>query len=337
MRKLSAILLSLLLVCSLAACGEQGASNPNTPGESGEETLDFPTRNIEILGPYTAGGGLDLITRYAAEAVDFPVPVSFTEMAGGNSLVCVNECLNGDLSGHRYMAIHPESMPVYELTGVYDQPYSEEFNFICAYAYDPMCIAVNKDSPINNWDDLVADAKSRPGEQTWGGSGNLSTNEVGAVFAMWAGDFEAIYVPYKGAADARIDCMSGNLDVFIGQVSEMVAYYESGDLKIICTEGEERSEWLPDVPTLAELAGTTENTVFGLHRGIMIPKAVPEEIRQYYEDMYREAVTTEEWMEGCADSMHYTPGFWTGEECHELMEQCFESCAAAVDYINEHM
>lgn len=334
MKKQFVLLMSLCMAFCLAACGDPA----ETPADNqGDAALDFPTRNIEVLGPYSAGGGLDLITRYATEAVDFPVSVSFTEMAGGSSLVCVKECLNGDLSGHRYMALHPESMPPYELSGVYDKKYSEDFNWICSYAYDPMCIAVGKDSPINNWEELVADANARPGEQTWGGSGNLSTNTVGAVLAMWAGDFDAIYVPYKGAADARVDCMAGNLDVFIGQVSEMVAYHESGDLKIICTEGEERSEWIPDIPTLAEITGTTEKTVFGLHRGLVIPKAVPEEIRQYLEDKYREAVSTEEWKQGCADSLHYTPGFWDGEECAALYESCYAICEEAMAYVEDNM
>lgn len=338
MKKFFALALAMVMLLGLmTACGQKETpSNDNAPAQQGETTLNFPTKTIEVVVPYSAGGGLDVVTRYALEALDVPVSTTVTNMVGGSSLVAIMDVANGDQSGHRYIAHHPESMSAYYLGGVFDQDYGKEFNWICSYAYDPMCVVVGKDSPINSWEDLVADANSRPGEQTWGGSGNLSTNHMAAVLAMDIGGFEALYVPYNGAADARIACIGGNLDVFIGQTSEMVAYAESGDLKVICTWGEERSEWLPDVRTFAEIMGTTDGTVYGLHRGVMAPSGVPEEVRQYLEDAYKTATTDPEWQKGVSENLHYTPVFCTGAECEQISEDAYAMAERAVEYINSH-
>lgn len=258
-------------------------------------------------------------------------------MVGGSSLVAVMDVAGGDQSGHRIVAHHPESMSAYYLGGVFDQDYGSEFNWVCSYAYDSMCIAVGKDSKINNWEELVADAKSRPGEQTWGGSGNLSTNHMAAAIAMKRGDFLANYVPYSGAADARIACIGGNLDVFIGQTSEMVAYAESGDLKIICTWTEERTEWMPDVPTFTECVNSTDGTVYWPHRGVLAPKGVPENVRQFLEDAYKAACTDPQWEADVSANLHYEPTFCTGTECLEISQEAYAIAEEAVEFINNNL
>lgn len=345
MKKLLTLALSLALVLSLSACGGNApATAPSNSGAASDvsskatpEAPKFPTKTIEIVVPYTAGGGLDTVTRYAAEALDLGVATAITNMVGGSSLVGVKDVANGDQSGHRYVAHHPESMPAYFLAGVFDENYGDQFQWICSYAYDPMCISVGKNSPINSWEDLVADAKSRPGEQTWGGSGNLSTNHMAAALAMELGGFVGNYVPYNGAADARIACIGGNLDVYIGQTSEMVAYAESGDLKIISTWGEERAEWLPDVSTMAEIMGTTEGTIYGLHRGVMAPAKVPAEIRQLLEDAYSKACTDPAWQASVADTLHYTPVFSTGKECEEIQKNATAITERALAFIEKNL
>lgn len=347
------VLLTVSMVSLLTACGgsrtdpavtsgtgpaaSEGAGKTAPETEKAESTLDFPKRTIEVVVPYTAGGGLDAITRFAAEALDVGVPVTITNTVGGSSLVAVKDVANGDKSGHRYVAHHPESVVTYYLVGVFDEDYSEKFQWICSYAYDPMCIAVGKNSPVNTWEELIADAKSRSGEQTWGGSGNLSTNHLAAAIAMEKGEFLANYVPYSGAADARIACIGGTLDVYIGQVSEMVSYAEAGDLKLICTMGGERSSWIPDTPTMAELTGTTENTIFGLHRGVMAPQGVPEEVRQYLEDAYAKVCSDEEWRNHVSDTLHYTPVFSTREECEQISQDAVTFVNAAMKFIDENL
>lgn len=350
MKKINSLLLVLAMVASLAACG----SSPNAPAGSSPSgsksdaekpavseptvpAVDFPKKTIEVVVPYTAGGGLDSVTRFAAEALDLSQSVTITNMVGGSSLVAVLDVANGDQSGHRYVAHHPESMSAYYLGGVFDQDYGKQFQWICSYAYDSMCIAVSGNSDIATWKDLVDDALARPGEQTWGGSGNLSTNHMAAAIAMKRGNFLANYVPYSGAADARIACIGGNLDVFIGQTSEMVAYAESGDLTIICTWDEERTKWMPDVPTFAECVGTTEGTVYGLHRGVMAPGGVPEDVRQFLEDAYRKGCTDPEWETNVSDNLHYTPVFNTGAECLQISNDAYAMAEEAVEFINANL
>ena len=117
--------------------------------------------------PYSAGGGLDAVTRFAAEALDLPQSVTITNMVGGSSLVAVMDVAGGDQSGHRIVAHHPESMSAYYLGGVFDQDYGSEFNWVCSYAYDSMCIAVGKDSKLitgKNWSPMQSLVlESRPG------------------------------------------------------------------------------------------------------------------------------------------------------------------------------
>lgn len=348
MKNFFTLMIAFAMTMSLAACGgttapannagtTSASSSAGTSSTVDTSTLNFPTKPIEIVVPYTAGGGLDSVTRFAAEALNLSQPVTITNMVGGSSLVAVMDVANGDQSGHRFIAHHPESMSAYYLGGVFDKDYGKEFKWICSYAYDSMCIAVGKDSKINSWEELVADALSRPGEQTWGGSGNLSTNHMAAAIAMKRGDFLANYVPYSGSADARIACIGGNLDVFIGQTSEMVVYAESGDLKVICTWDEERTKWMPDVPTFSECVGTTEGTVYGLHRGVMAPNGVSEEVRQFLEDAFMAACTDPEWEKNVSDSLHYTPVFSTGAECTQISEDAYAIAEEAIDFINENL
>jgi tripartite-type tricarboxylate transporter receptor subunit TctC len=116
----------------------------------------------------------------------------------------------------------------------------------------PNVLVVHPTVPAKTTKELIALAKSKPGQLNYGTGGNATTAHVAAALLSNMAGLEMTHVPYKGAPVALLDLIGGRLDLMLDQVPSSIGYIRSGRLRAIAVTPAKRTPQLPDVPTLAE-------------------------------------------------------------------------------------
>lgn len=282
MKKLLALLLSVALVLSLTACGQQQTQQsdpsltPNTPATVPASTGDsFPSKPILCIVPFTAGGGTDVIARMMSSV--FPTYCDGASMivenqAGGASVpgtVAVKEADNdGHTIGYSFQAAWVLRQHILDTGYTMD-----DFTLICGVEMQHNGVYVNADSPFQTLQDLIDYGLAHPGELTYSTGPAASYQEIVANGLMMDTGMEAVNVPYEGARQAALGMMAGDLDFTILQATTYSAEQGAGTVRMLCSF--ENDTYEEGVPTIAEL-GYPDLTFS--HRSVVYgPANMPEE------------------------------------------------------------
>lgn len=260
------ICLSVLLLF-VGAC-----ASPNSSG--GAEGSDYPQKAIQLIVPWSAGGDTDAIFRLVGEGLteELGQSVVIRNVAGGGGSVGAQQALNAENDGYTLLAGH-DSIAISNLTGQTDFGY---FDFepvaLMTSTYD--FVATPADSPWNSMEEMVKDAETNPGKVTFGASIG-STSELEPALIQAATGVQFNIVGYQDTA-ARMQALAGS-HVDLGGVSVVAGkeYLDAGKLKLLGYFGDERSDAVPDVPTLKE-QGIDVSTA--TNRGVFAPKGTPDAI-----------------------------------------------------------
>jgi tripartite-type tricarboxylate transporter receptor subunit TctC len=137
-------------------------------------------------------------------------------------------------------------------------------------------LVVNPDLPAASVRELLAYARSRPGELNFGSSGNGSPQHLGGALLQHLSGVKMNHVPYKGAAPAIADLLPGRIQVWIGAANSLLPHIREGKLRLLASTAAQRGANLPDVPTIAE-AGV-QGYVLDPWLGLFVPAKVAPEI-----------------------------------------------------------
>jgi tripartite-type tricarboxylate transporter receptor subunit TctC len=137
-------------------------------------------------------------------------------------------------------------------------------------------IVVHPSLPVKSVKDMIALARAKPGELTYGSSGNGAINHLaGALFATMA-NIRMVHVPYKGGAAAAIALMSGEITVILGEPATIVQHVKAGKLRAIAVTSARHALAMPELPTVAE-SGVPGYEVTSWN-GILAPAGIPADI-----------------------------------------------------------
>lgn len=214
----------------------------------------FPARPLRIVVPAAAGGNLDLVSRNIAQKLSEQLgqPVVVENRPGGNYMLAVDAVTKAPADGYTYLAIADSFLytPAVVRAATFDP--LNDFVGVSLVARVPLVLVVNPALPPNSTAELIALAKRRPGELTYGTSGNGSTGHIAAeLFSAQAG-IRMTHVPYKGNAPALIDVIGGRTSLMFDTISTSVPHVKSGKLKALGVTTRTRSPLLPDLPTVSE-------------------------------------------------------------------------------------
>jgi tripartite-type tricarboxylate transporter receptor subunit TctC len=140
----------------------------------------------------------------------------------------------------------------------------------------PQVLVVNANHPAKNLQDLIAMAKAKPGEVSFGSSGNGSTGHVAAEVFMRMTGTRLLHIPYKGNAQALVDVMGGQIAMMFDQVSTSGPQVRGGKVRALGVTTRARSAVLPEVATLHEQGLTDFEDV--TWNGIVAPAGTPKEV-----------------------------------------------------------
>lgn len=240
------------------------------PFASGAVAQTYPSRNLRLIVPFPAGGPTDVLARIAAERVNSglgqPLIVENRSGAGGN--IAGEMAARAEADGYTLLvagqAILALNKALYKKMS-YDP--AADFAFIGMLGVIANVLLVNPSAvPVNSLGELIALAKRKPGEISYGSNGPGSlTHLTTAILAHQAGA-ELLHVPYQGAAPLMTDLLAGRIGMTFTAASAALPLVQSGQLRALAVTTGKRSRFSPDIPTLVEsgFPGLDAPTWFGV-------------------------------------------------------------------------
>jgi tripartite-type tricarboxylate transporter receptor subunit TctC len=238
----------------------------------------FPTKPVHMIVPLVPGGNQDIVARAVAEgmAKNLGQPVIVENRPGQSAIIGTQYVKNAPPDGYTLLSIAVTFARVPGVVKAAGYDPRTDFTGVSLVCRIPQVLVVNPNYPARSVQELIAQAKAKPGEITYGGSGNGSTGHVAAELFMRAAGIKLTQVSYKGNAQALVDVMGGQIAMMFDQVSTSAAQVRGGKLRALAVTSRERSSVLPEVPSLHELGYADFDDV--TWNGIVAPAATPREI-----------------------------------------------------------
>ncbi len=238
---------------------------------------DYPEKAISVVYHSQAGSGGDIFLRNMGKAIEKVLgqPIVVENRTGGGGSNAWSYVKNADPDGYTLLGIS-SSLLAGPLQTEMNVDYTD-FDPIAQVFFDPSVIFVPADSELETFEDIIADAKARPGQQKWG-AGNPGSAETMVVEKVaQLADMDINVIPFEGGSDVMVEIVAGRIDAAVGEYAEIANQVEAGNIKLICNLNEERMDNLPELPTLKE---SGIDFVFEKIRGIVAPKGTPDEVIQ---------------------------------------------------------
>jgi tripartite-type tricarboxylate transporter receptor subunit TctC len=213
---------------------------------------DFPSRDVELMVPWAAGGATDVVFRSMVPVLPkyLKKQLLIVNIPGGGAVAGYVEALTKRNDGHYMVAWATPSIAKVHMSKV---PYSaESFVPVINIATAPCWILVPKNSPYKSLKDLVADAKAKPGKVNLGNAGaGGGTHLIALAFEKTAG-VAFNHVPHAGGGPTIVAGVAGHVDAIIASPPEGVPQMQAGDLRAIGVFSDGRLKGFPDVATAKE-------------------------------------------------------------------------------------
>ena len=246
---------------------------------AGTYAQTYPAKAVRFVVPFAPGGGSDLVARTVAmkltEALGQPVVID--NRAGAAGSIGADIAAKSPPDGHTLLlgsngplAINPflyAKLP-------YDA--ARDFAPVSLVTVMPFVLVVHPTLPVKSVKELIALAKSRPGQLNYGSPGNGSTTHLANELLKSMTGMQIAHVPYKGVAPAATDLISGNIQMMSGDLSTLMPHVRSGRMRPLAVTSSRRSALLPDMPTVAE-AGVPGYEAIGWF-GVLVPAGTPATI-----------------------------------------------------------
>jgi tripartite-type tricarboxylate transporter receptor subunit TctC len=239
---------------------------------------EYPTRPVVIVVPQPPGGGTDIISRIIGQQLSTQLGQTFIieNRTGAGTVVGTIAAAHAAPDGYSLLAGLTANMavnPSVYANLAYDP--IRDFTPVGMLAEFPFVLVINKDFPAQSVKEFIALAKSKPGEINFASAGNGSGQHLSMeLFKLMTG-INVTHVPYRGAAPAYTDVISGRTPVFFDNLSSALGQIKGGNVRALAVTGIQRSPLIPDVPTVAETVPGYQNYVWF---GLWAPKGTPQPI-----------------------------------------------------------
>lgn len=238
-------------------------------------------KTVRLLVGFSPGGTSDAVARIAAEKLGplLQARIVVENKPGANGNIAAGDVARADPDGLTWY-LGSFNNPVNQAGGrklPFD--FLRDFAPVAMVAYTPNVLIVNKALPVHNVAELIALAKRKPGELTFGSAGaGSSLHMAGELFNNVAG-VNMVHVPYKGSAPAMTDLIGGHLSTMFDNLLTAMVQIKAGNVRALAVTGSRRVPALPDVPTVAEtLPGFDVTSFFALYAPAGTPAATIDAI-----------------------------------------------------------
>ena len=317
-----------------ARAGRLQATPEASPVVPPPRPADFPSDPLQFWIGYPAGGSSDVGGRILAAAMEKmlgqPVPVvnkpggsgqlAWTEMARQKpdakvvSLVSVPQL--------QTIILDPERQAAFTL---------EDFTPIANQVLDPGAVFVSKNSPFQTMNDFLNGAKERAGQITVGDTGIASDDHLAILDTERAAGVDLRIVHFDGGTPATAAVLGGQIDAVYDNVGQWVSKVKAGDGRVLAVLGQTRSEFLPDVPTMAEIG----YPVFDYSaRGIVGPKGMNPEHAAYLSGIIGAAMGSPE-VQSAMNEVGIAQKYMGPEEYGKFLQEQMDFAAGLFSLVEE--
>jgi tripartite-type tricarboxylate transporter receptor subunit TctC len=232
----------------------------------------YPTRSVRWIVPFTPGGTTDILARIFGQRLSERLGQQFVieNKPGGGANIGTDAVVNAPADGYTLLlvgSIHAINATLYPKL---------PFNFLIApvvgFARVPNVLVVNPSLPVTNVAEFIAYAKANPGKINMASSGSGTTIHLGGELFKAMTGVDLLHVPYRGSAPAVTDLLGGQVHVMFDNMPFSIGHIRAGKLRALAVTTLERSDALPDLPTVNDtVPGYEVSAWFGMG----VPKGTP--------------------------------------------------------------
>ena len=284
----------------------------------------------ECIAPAKPGGGFDLTCRIAQQGLEkqFGGPMEVTFMPGGIGAVAISLFNTTRTDDPNAIVAFSSGSLLNMAIGKYGQWGANDVRFLATAGTDYGAVIVKADSPYRTLGDLMAALEKDPGSVVMGAGGSVGSQDwMKAAILLKSKDInpkKMRYVAFDGGGEAIAGLLGGSIQVYYGDVGEMVSHLGTGEMRILAAMSAER---LPapfaDVPTAKELGYDAE---WPIVRGFYMGKNVPDAAYDKWVEAFKAAYGTDEWAQLIKDK-GLLPMDLTGQEMDADMKKRVERMA----------
>ena len=237
----------------------------------------YPSKTVRIIVPFAPGGGSDFIARAIAPQLNKALgqPFVVDNRPGAGSTLGSEIALKSPPDGYTLLLVsgsYTTSPSLYKNLK-YDP--LNDMTPVIQTENGPYVVTVHPSLPVKDVKQLIALAKSKPGQLNYASTGNGGiTHLASELFALRTG-IRIMHIPYKGTGPGVIDTIAGNTQMMVAAVSAVIGHIKTGRLRGLAVSSPKRLSALPDTPTVMEAGYKYQ--VNNWH-GVVAPKAVPKAI-----------------------------------------------------------
>src|SRR5471030_1272529 len=215
------------------------------------QATGYPTKQVTIVNPFTAGSVSDLLARVLAEKLGalWKQNVIVENKPGIAGTISVAKSapdgytLMSSSNGHTIITALNKGLPVDPI---------KDFNGITLVASVPLVLIVTPELPVKNLKELVARAKEKPGTLNFTSAGPASSNYLAGELFKQTAKIDIVHVPFRGTPEQLTSIMRGDSQMSLAFMGNALPFIQSGKVKVLAIATAQRNPALPDVPTFAE-------------------------------------------------------------------------------------
>jgi len=237
----------------------------------------YPAKPVRIVVPFAAGGGVDVTARILAQGLSerFGQTVFVENRTGASGIIGTEFVAKSAPDGYTLLVGSQTTQAV--VPAMYKTSYdgARDFAPVTVIATSPLLIVVHPSLPVKNVKELIALAKARPGQLTFGAASGGTPHMAGELFKLTA-KVDLLFVPYKGEGPAVSDAMGGQISLVFSNLPVVLPLARTGRLRGIAVTSAQRVATAAEFPTVAEsgLPGFEANTWFGC----LAPAGTPADV-----------------------------------------------------------
>jgi tripartite-type tricarboxylate transporter receptor subunit TctC len=257
---------SILGLTLLMAAGAAAAQN-------------WPARPVRIVVPWAPGGATDIIARPLAQRLTERLGQQFIvdNRGGANSLIGTDIAAKAPPDG--YTILFNTLAAFTQNTSYYRKlPYDPSgFTLVGQVGWTPIMMLAHPSLPVRTVREVIALARARPGELTYGSFGTGSSSHFAGALLMHETKTKMIHVPYKGGGPVAAANIAGEVPIHYGGVPPTIQFVKAGRLKAMAVTAAKRTVFLPDVPTIQEALKVRDYNIT-VTFGMLVPAAAPKAV-----------------------------------------------------------
>ena len=288
------VFLAMLLLASLTA-----------------QAQNYPARPVKMVVPFSAGGPADNYARFLAQRLQDILGQNFVvdNRPGAGSVIGTDLVAKATPDGYTLLVMS-NTQTVNESL-IPNKPYAlmRDFVGVAPINYSDLVLVANPGAGLNSIADLIKRAKADPDKLNYASSGpGTPYHMAGELFKSMA-KVSIVHVPYKGSAGARTDVLSGQVEMMFDAVTTMTEQVKAGKVRALATTGKQRSDVMPDVPTVSEAGVPGYEATIWL--GVMAPKntakAIVDKLNEAISQIVAQAEVKQTWSKQGAVPMLMNP------------------------------